>query len=275
MVLAIIATKNMPKCPSCGYPRFWRLRRQHAKCKSCKQEFSLKNWPCLDIRISGKQWLMLLDSFLRDSTLLAVSRETGLKTRRLQTALTIIRKIILNDIPAKLKGPIEMDDAYVGPRWHNRRRWQRTTKRGRGTDQQPLIGIFDQSSGKVAAMPISQVRWKAIYVFLGLRVAGRPLLYTDTYSAYKLAKRHGYGHEVVDHLNGEYVKGQATVNHIEAFWGYVKRKFKITGGLRRKRLYLFLGEWVWRYNHRSWTREAKVKRLFNLLKEQKFSGKSC
>lgn len=274
MVLALTAT-NMSKCPHCNYSRFWRLRRQHAKCKSCKKEFSLRKWIVPGTQVSERNWITILDSFLRDFTLLAVSRETKLNPRRLHSMLTLIRHIMLADVPSKFKGPVEADDAFLGPRWHNRRSWQRMTKRGRGTDQQPLVGLFDQKSGKVTATLISKVEWKPIRDFLSRRAAKRIKLYTDTYTAYQPAKRYGYDHQVVDHLNGEYVKGIITVNHIESFWGYVKRKFKITGGLRRSRLNLYLGEWVWRYNYRNSSREAKVKRLLNLLKEQKFGGKIC
>ncbi len=214
-----------------------------------------------------------MESFIRDWTLYAVGRETGMKLTQLHKILTIIRQTMLVDLPAKFRGPIEVDDAFLGPRWLNRHLWQRTTKRGRGTDQQPIIGLFDQNSGKVAATVIPKVEWRYIHAFLQGRARQKVGLYTDTYSAYHPAKRNGYDHKVVDHIHGEYARGTVTVNHIESFWGYMKRKFKVTGGLRRNRLNLYLGEWVWRYNHRHQSREAKVKRLLNLLKELQISGR--
>jgi len=235
----------------------------------------LREWIVVGLQVTEQSWLVVLDSFIRDSTILAVSRETGVKPRRLHGMLTLIRQVMLADLPPMFRGPIEADDAFLGPRWHNRRSWQRATKRGRGTDQQPVIGLFDQDSGKVAATLIPKVEWQYIHAFLKERARPKVKLFTDTYSAYKPANRSGYGHQVVDHLKGEYARGMVTVNRIESFWGYMKRQFKVTGGLRRSRLKLYLGEWVWRYNFRNWPREAKVKRLIHLLKEQKFSGKIC
>lgn len=272
VVLVLTATKNMP-CSHCQYPRFWRLRRQHARCKSCKKEYSLRTWVVLGIKSTEEEWLKVLDSFLRDWTLHAVARETGVKLTQLHKMLTLIRQACLADPPPQFRGPLEADDAFLGPRWLNRRRWQRTTKRGRGTDQQPVIGLFDQKSGKVAATLIPKVEWRPIHSFLKERARRGIKLYTDTYSAYHPAKRNGYDYKVVDHVHGEYARGEVTVNHIESFWGYMKRRFKVTGGLRRNRLNLYLGEWVWRYNHRLHSREAKVKRLLNLLKELQISGR--
>lgn len=260
-------------CPHCHHHRFWHLRRQHARCKSCKQEYSLRVWIVPGIKATEAEWLRVLDSFLRDWTLQAVARETGMKLTRLHKMLTSIRQAVLTDVPPKFRGPLEADDAFLGPRWLNRRSWQRTSKRGRGTDQQPVIGLFDQDSGKVAAGLTPQVAWQPIHALLQERARPKVKLYTDTYSAYHPAKRNGYDHKVVDHVHGEYARGAVTVNHIESFWGYMKRRFKVTGGLRRNRLNLYLGEWIWRYNHRLWSREAKVKRLLHLLKELQISGR--
>lgn len=40
------------------------------------------------------------------------------------------------------------------------------------------------------------------------------------------------------------------INGLEGFWGYLKRKLATKGDIRREQLPLYLGEYVWRYNHR-------------------------
>ena len=37
----------------------------------------------------------------------------------------------------------------------------------------------------------------------------------------------------------------------KGFRGYLKRKLSAKGGIRKERLSLYLGEYVWRYNHRN------------------------
>jgi len=261
-------------CPYCHYSRFWKLRRNHARCKKCKREWSRQSWLVPHLRISENKWRLVLDSFLRDGTGTAVARETNIGINQAYQLLKATRELMFGDQPSNLKGPLEIDDAFLGPRWHNRRKWQRTGKRGRGTDQQPILGVFDSKTKKVIATVAPHVKWKHIHRFLKERAPKSRIIYTDTYTAYHLADRHGYRHKTVDHQSYEYARGRITVNHIESFWGYIKRRFKVIGGIRKKYINLYLAEWVWRYNHRQWSREAKVNKLIKLLKDKYISGRT-
>jgi len=53
---------------------------------------------------------------------------------------------------------------------------------------------------------------------------------------------------------------------LEGFWGYLKRKLASKGGVKKEHLYLFLGEYVWRYNYRKLSLEEQRKRIVKLLK---------
>jgi len=77
-----------------------------------------------------------------------------------------------------------------------------------------------------------------------------------------------YVHRVVNHRNNQYVKGKNHINGLEGFWGYLKIKLTAKGGIRRKYLYLYLylGEYVWRYNNRKLTLKEQIKKIINLLK---------
>jgi transposase-like protein len=54
-------------------------------------------------------------------------------------------------------------------------------------------------------------------------------------------------------------------NGLEGFWGYLKRKLSSKGGIRRERLPLYLGEYVWRYNYRKLSLKEQKSRLFTLI----------
>jgi len=75
-------------------------------------------------------------------------------------------------------------------------------------------------------------------------------VYSDTYRSYTGLATAGYVHRTVEHKIKEYVRGKNHINGLEGFWGYLKRKLASKGGVRRIYLPLFLGEYVWRYNHR-------------------------
>jgi len=82
---------------------------------------------------------------------------------------------------------------------------------------------------------------------------------------------------LVEDGKGEY--GDKEGNHkngLESFWGYLKRRLAAKGGIGRKRLPLYLAEYVWRYNHRDLTLKQQLNRLLKLLyfhrHRVKFSG---
>jgi len=80
----------------------------------------------------------------------------------------------------------------------------------------------------------------------------------------------GYVHRTVEHQKKEYARGKNYINGLEGFFGYLKRKLAAKGGVRREYLSLFLGEYVWRYNHRKTNTKEKVNHLMKLLED--FSG---
>ena len=54
---------------------------------------------------------------------------------------------------------------------------------------------------------------------------------------------------MIEHAKNEYSNKKGNhINGPEGFWGYLKRKLAAKGGIRGKRLQIYLGEHVWRYN---------------------------
>ncbi len=73
-------------------------------------------------------------------------------------------------------------------------------------------------------------------------------------------------HRLVKHSHNEYSdqKGHH-INGLEGFWGYLERKLAAKGGIRRERLPLYLGEYVWRYNHRKLPLKEQENLLFKRI----------
>ena len=80
-------------------------------------------------------------------------------------------------------------------------------------------------------------------------------------------------HRLVEHGKNEYSDKKGNhINSLEGFWGCLKRKLAARGGVRRKRLPIFLGEYVWRYNQRKLSLKEQENRLFNLIFQYFRSG---
>jgi transposase-like protein len=59
---------------------------------------------------------------------------------------------------------------------------------------------------------------------------------------------------------------RAPFGQIEAFWAFLQRQLRSTGGIRRERLGLYLAAFAWRYNHRKLPRDQQVSALLAMLR---------
>jgi len=184
-----------------------------------------------------------------------------------------IRKVMLKDVPGIFSGTVEVDETYLGGQKKNKTKKQllkerlegRESKRGFGTTKQPVFGILCRS-GKVFARLVEDTKAKNLIPLITKKVKPGTKVCSDTYNSYTGLVTKGYVHRTVEHHKKEYTRGKNHINGLEGFWGYLKRKLAAKGGIRRKYLYLFLAEYVWRYNNRSLKFDEQVKRLLGLLK---------
>jgi len=199
----------------------------------------------------------------------SISEQTGFEQRRILRALTKLRLVMTNDIPEIFSGTVEVDETYLGGQWKNKRKIIRDmgTKRGRGTRKQPVFGILCRN-GTVWAEVVDNVEASTLQPLISQKVSTGSTVCSDTWKAYTGIAARGYVHRLVDHSERQYSDGKGNhINGLEGFWGYLKRKLASKGGVRRERLNLFVGEYVWRYNHRSDPERVKMRRLIQLLEK--------
>ncbi len=181
-----------------------------------------------------------------------------------------VRKVIAKDVPKQFSGIVEVDETYMGGKWKNKPKSIRKTgtKRGRGTTKQAVFGIYARN-GIVWAELVDDSRAKTLQPLITKQVRSGSTVYSDTWKGYTGIATKGYVHRMVDHSK-EYVNKGVHINGLEGFWGYLKRQLASKGGIRRERLSLYLGEYVWRYNHRKLRIDQQVKKIMNLLKDRRY-----
>lgn len=252
-------------CPRCGFSRAWAIRRNHRRCKRCRAEWSAKQ-RIRGFAASPLQWQEVIRTFLRDRTGVRVAEGTRLERHCVQRMLHHLRVRMTDDVPAPFTGTVEVDETFIGGQWRNKpwRIRRHGTKRGHGTSKQAIFGLLDRSTGQVIATSIPNLKSDTLLTVLRAHAAPAALIYTDGWTGYAHVLDF-FAHRQVDHQRGVYVRGAVHTNSIESFWGFLKRRLKITGGVRRDRLAFFLGEEVWRFNHRKLTLEEQTKELYHLL----------
>ena len=256
------------KCPCCLYTRSWIIRREKRKCKSCRREFSIKIYPITGIRSIELDWQKCIHAFLRQRASLQVASETGIGHCRAAVMVNLLRMVMYQDVPALFTGPVELDETYIGGQRKNKKLHIRRIrgKSGHGTEKLPIMAIFDRASKQIYTDVLpKKLNMEHIFKVMNQRVLQQAQIFTDGLKMYRGLKHHGWKHEYVDHDGGEYVRGQVHTNNVEGFFGILKRKLGCIGGMRRDRLYLFVAEIAWRFNHRNQSLDEQEQKLINLV----------
>lgn len=259
-----------PICPYCKSNRVTAMpteSRHH--CNNCKTSFSVTVGTIFHhTHLPLQKWFLALS--------LILNAKKGISSRQLARDLEVTKdtawsmQMRVRDAMVEqgeiFSGIIEMDETYIGgkPRKKNHRDDDmdggNKSKRGRGTDKTPVIGIVERG-GRVKAKKADKTKLK----FKHLRAMVREnvdfansKLITDEYRGYT-PFRNIIDHETINHQVA-YAIGHIHTNTIEGFWAILKRG--IVGQYHKvsiKHLNRYIDEFCFRYNHRN---NAEV---FNLM----------
>jgi transposase-like protein len=199
-------------------------------------------------------------------------REVALRGRvsyaTAQRAARLMREAMAGDVPEAFVGTVEIDETYVGGAWKNKaihiRRAMRS-KKGRGTQKQPIFGILHRETGQVRVWLTPDTREDTLFPIIRKHVARGSRILTDGCQVYRKLPANGYPHAWVDHESGEYVRDDVHTQGLDGFWGYLKTRLHSVGGIRRRFGHLYVREIQWRYNFRKLTDDEKAERLLGLV----------
>ena len=92
-----------------------------------------------------------------------MAQETGIEPKPVLPALTYLRLAFQADMPHLFSATVEVDEAYLGRQWKNKRHRLKAgaTKPGRGTCQRPVCDILCPG-GKVWAQVVPDVEAKTL-----------------------------------------------------------------------------------------------------------------
>lgn len=224
------------------------------------------------IRATEDDWRRCAAVFLRERSIRRVTEETGRSHCLVERMLMELRTRMADAVPDPFRGPVEMDETYIGGQRKNKKLHIRRIegKKGHGTEKLPIVGLFDRETGTVFAV-VEPKKLDIAFIVRTVRERVFPgsAIFSDGFKMYRCLPRHGYDHEYVDHDGGEYVRDDIHTNNIEGFWGILKRRMGCIGGMRRKYLHLFVGEIAWKFNHRHQSLRDQERALIGLVLSKK------
>jgi transposase-like protein len=249
---------NGPVCPHCGSvdasklewkPKTWKpekelkgKRRPHReglyKCSGCDQQFSaLVNTILEDTHLPIRTWMMafaILCSSKKGCSALQLQRQLGIGSYRSAWHMCHRIRHAMDREPMKGLlgsggGTVETDETYVGgkPRKYageKRRRdiGEKVIRRGRGTPKTPVVALVERG-GRVRAHVVPDVTARTLKGAVRAHVDPSAHVMTDELKSYRGLDKEFASHQVVNHSRGEYKRGDASTNEVEAFFGLFKR----------------------------------------------------
>lgn len=245
-----------PQCPHCESMDARPCKNDKPmpyRCGDCRKHFSVKTGTLMNgspLPLLKWVYAIYLDTTsLKGVASMKLHRELGITQKTAWFMQQRIREAFEGLGPkVAMKGPVEVDETYVGGKARNMHAAQRKQLRGRGgIDKTAVVGAKDRHSNRVAARVIQRTDQATLQRFVADHADWQADIYTDSASAYKGLPNH----EAVAHSTGEYVRGQIHTNGVESFWSMLKRAHKGTfHKMSPKHLQRYVNEFAGRHNIR-------------------------
>ena len=263
--------RSQTKCAKCFKSRFWKTKDGRLKCKNCRYVFTNKHNLA---NIENRVLKQVISEFILEHSTNIILERVNISKYKLLKILNLFRIKITNDRSEIFEGTVEVDETYMGGQMKNRRLSKRLELKQKGngkqqsgfnTIKQPIFGILCRS-GKIWATLIDKTEAKDLQPIIQKQVKKGSTICSDSWRAYTGIAQKGYVHRTVNHGKKEYSDKKGNhINGLEGFWGYLKRKLSAKGGIRKEKLNLYLGEYVWRYNHKNLSLKERGNLLFKLI----------
>ena len=253
---------NGVQCPRCKNAKVYELKSKPfhwvCKAKECggrngyrfsvisKTVFENTNYPL-------KTWFQvvyLMTQSKKGISALQIHRQIGSGDYRTAWYMCHrIRAAMKDGGFSKLMGEVEVDETFLGGSDKNRHRSKKRGEHG-SKGKVAVIGAIARK-GNVVCQVIEQTDRHTLGEFVRKTVCENvSLVATDEYTGYARLK-HQFPHKTVNHVKGEYVRGNVHTANLDSFWSLLKRGVMGTfHQVSKGYLPLYLAEFSYRHNNR-------------------------
>lgn len=241
---------DIKTCPKCGVvgSKFYRVKNRPAyKCKECRQYI----YPLVDTIFEKtttplKYWVQAIYLFSVSKNgvaALELQRQIPVSYKTAHRMEMMIRQLMREHGKIGLSdNPIEVDEAYVKGKGKHANYHDNST---------PVLAALEVG-GHVRTKVVDRATTSSALPFLQENVYDGAMLHTDESKIYKSPKvKQHFEHKSVRHIAREFVKEGVTTNHVEGFFGQLKRSLDGTfHSVSPYYLDSYVAEFAYRYNHR-------------------------
>lgn len=249
-------------CPVCKSDRHYKFQNSRTyKCKDCKRKFNAKVGTIFEnTKIPLKKWFV--------SIYIATSHKKGISSCQLSKDISVtqktawfilhrIREMLKAKAPVMLEGQVEIDETYIGGHEANKHKSKRQNVDG--YVNKTMVFAVLKRQGNVWTKMVDRVDGRTLKPIIAKHISQDATIITDGFGAYSGLGKY-YHHEIVNHIQEEYVRGEWHTNTIEGFFSQLKRGiYGIYHHVSPKHLHRYCDEFSFRYN----TRKSKENSRFD------------
>jgi len=255
---------NGPVCPKCGAAdaHIGRLtgktnRTGLRKCYACRNTFTVRVGTIFeDSHLPLHLWLQVIH--------LMCASKKGVSTRQVQRMLQCsmktawhltqrIREAMADGALGPLGGEgmvLEADTTFVGGKEKNKHLGKRNPKNIGGAGK-AIVHTLIERGGRARSHHIPNVTGATLRPILNAHASRASALMTDTHGGYHQVGQEFARHEMVDHGQDEYVRGDVYSNTVEGYFAILKRGIiGVYHHISEAHLHRYLAEFDFRYSNR-------------------------
>ena len=220
-------------------------------CTACKANFTVKTGTIMhDSKLPLSKWALafyLYSTNLKGVSSMKLHRDLDITQKAAWHLAHRVRET-WNDETAKMSGPVEVDETYVGGKERNKHN-SKKLRAGRGpVGKTAVVGIKDRETNQIASQVVRFTDARTLQGFVRDHTEPEAQVYTDEAAAYRGLPR---PHAVVRHSVSEYVRGMAHTNGMESHWAALKRGYDgVYHHMSPKHLQRYVVEFEGRHNGR-------------------------
>lgn len=244
------------RCRKCRRLTGHRLRLSHKAyaCNRCGTMISpTKDTIFHRSKIGLPDWFLVIYTMAQTRTGIAaaqIERQLGIGYKAALRMCNKIRSCLEED--HFLAGTCEIDETYVG----GKPRRTGFSKRGRGTNKQPVFAMVERG-GRAVARVVPNVQRDTLFPIILDTVEEGTTINSDEFNVYATLNEFGYEHKTIHHKKKQYARideegDLVTTNSCEGFFQSPKGAIRsVHRGVSRQHMQGYWNEYAFRYSHRN------------------------
>ena len=247
-----------PVCPHCGgCEKIYALKGgKRYKCGDCKKKFSVLVGTIFEnTKVPLQKWFVaiwLCTSHKKGLSSCQLAKDIGVTQKSAWFMLHRVREMLKENAPELLEGEVEVDETFIGGKegWKHKNK-KTANARGRSTKAKtPVFGMVERETGETRFHVVEDTKAETLQDVIVPNVKPGSAINSDEWTGYRGLSAL-YDHQVINHGDGEYVRGGVHTNAIENRWSHFRRT--LTGTyhhVSRKHLSRYADESAFRLNTR-------------------------